>query len=123
MIYFILAKHKFVKIGYSANPKSRLKELSTGNPFKLKLLATMPGLHFTEKELHTVFERFRMEGEWFRYDGQLKACIDSFRFHKRKHKEVKTVRQLLENGMHWQVCQKLKRNSNFKRKFENSVAV
>lgn len=113
MIYFIKAK-KFVKIGVAADPIVRLKELQTGNPFPLKIAATIPGCFSTEKELHRVFERFRLEGEWFRYDGHLRACIESCNDSGRKHKEVTTVRQLLENGYHLQLRQKANRNSNFR---------
>jgi hypothetical protein len=113
MIYFIKSK-KFVKIGVSSDPNSRLKELQTGNPFKLKIAATIPGHFATEKELHNIFERFRMEGEWFRYDAHLRACIDACNDEGRKHKTVASVRELLENGYHRQVRQKANRNSNFR---------
>lgn len=122
MIYFIGTK-KVVKIGYSANPLERLQALQTGYPFELKLMALIPGSYQTECELHKLFDRLRLEGEWFRNCGQLKACIMSFYDHGRKHKEVKTVRQLLENGMHLQCRQKLKRNTNFRNKVQKFVVV
>ena len=103
-----------MKIGVSADPKARLKELQTGNPFPLKIAATIPGHFATEKELHNIFERFRMEGEWFRYDGHLRACIESCNDSGRKHKEVTSVRELLENGYHLKVRQRANRNSNFR---------
>lgn len=68
----------------------------------------------TEKELHKIFESFHMKGEWFRYSGHLKACIMSIKDAGRKHKEVKTVRQFIENGYHLQVRQKENRNTQFK---------
>ena len=117
MIYFIVAGHKFVKIGYSSNPEERLKELQTGNPHKLKLMATMPGLFATESELHSTFSHLKMEGEWFRYTGNLKSCIISINDNGRKYKDIKTVKQLLENGMHLQIRQKVNRNKNYKNKF------
>lgn len=113
MIYFIKTK-KAVKIGVSVDPEARLKELQVGNPFPLKIAATLPGHFATEKELHSVFERFRLKGEWFRYDGHLRACIESCKDSGRKHKEVTSVRQLLENGYHLQVRQKANRNTNFR---------
>jgi len=117
MIYFIVAGCKYVKIGYSCNPHDRLKELQTGNPHKLKLIATIPGLYNTEKELHSVFSPFKMEGEWFRYTGSLKDCVLSINDPGRKHHNITTVKQLLENGMHLQIRQKANRNKNFKKKF------
>jgi hypothetical protein len=118
VIYFILAGHKTVKIGYSADPNVRLKDLATGNPFELKLLGTMPGQFATEKELHRIFDRFRLQGEWFRYDGQLRDCLDAFRWSHRKHETVTTVRQFLENGVHWHLSQKAKRNNKLKERIE-----
>lgn len=115
MIYFIKSK-SFVKIGVASDPNVRLKELQTGNPFKLKIAATIPGHFVTEKELHSVFDRFRLEGEWFRYDGHLKACIEACSDPGRKHETVASVRELLENGYHLQVRQKANRNSNFRKK-------
>lgn len=117
MIYFIKAK-KCVKIGVAADPNARLKELQTGNPFKLKIAATIPGHFATEKELHRIFERFRLKGEWFRYSGHLRACIESCKDPGRKHREITSVRELLENGYHLQVRWKANRNANFRVELE-----
>lgn len=75
MIYFIRLENKFIKIGYSANPDERLKELQTGSPVKLHLQATMNGCFKTEKGLHELFNHLRMKGEWFRYTDELKMFI------------------------------------------------
>lgn len=115
MIYFIRAG-KTVKIGVSDNPNLRLRELQTGNPFRLKLLGVMAGEYMVEKELHSLFERFRLEGEWFRFTGELEACVLSLTDPGRKHTQVTTVKQLLENGMHLQVRQKMNRNLNYRKK-------
>lgn len=77
MIYFIecmSGRTQYIKIGFSDNPEQRIKELQTGNPIKLKLLATMPGCKNMEKQFHAYFETTRVENsEWFkvRKNGRL----------------------------------------------------
>lgn len=60
---------EFVKVGYSENPRRRLTNMRTANPWgeTLKLLAVFrcvkaPAL---EQELHQLLARFRKSGEWF----------------------------------------------------------
>lgn len=75
-VYFITTDKKGntpIKIGVSANPESRLKELQTGNPFKLIIIKTVPCLtknaaHALESSLHelTRVTNKKMNGEWFR---------------------------------------------------------
>ncbi len=58
-----------VKIGSAANPGMRLTELQCGNPFELKLLATVsiysgnPCL--VEFAAHRLASQYRIRGEWF----------------------------------------------------------
>ena len=116
MIYFIQAK-QFVKIGYSVDPKSRLEDLQTANPVKLKLLATMPGGFQTEAELHKIFGKRRANREWFRYDGILKECIIAINDPHNEHK-VTDVRSLQKAGLHLHLRRKsnrLSKDSNLNR--------
>jgi hypothetical protein len=68
-VYFIaIPTLEFVKVGFAANPRIRLKELQTGNPFDLSILATVPQAGFRkEAELHATLDRWgaRQRGEWF----------------------------------------------------------
>lgn len=114
MIYFITAGNKHVKIGYSANPEKRLKELQTGNPLKLKLVTTIPGSYETEKALHLYFTRNKREGEWFHLTGELGNCLKAAIWPKRKHVEPTTIKQFLENGIHFHLSQKAKRSKKVK---------
>lgn len=57
-----------IKIGRSKNPHKRLKQLQTGNPNKLKLIAEFKGEGWKEKELHERLSSYRLKGEWFSYD-------------------------------------------------------
>lgn len=57
-----------IKIGYSKNPESRLKELQTGYPDTLSILLIIPGTVSTERAIHDMFDASRLKGEWFRPD-------------------------------------------------------
>lgn len=59
-----------VKIGYSADPEKRLRELQTGSPFELRLLAKWPGSLDSELSAHRAFADHRCVGEWFEVDVQ-----------------------------------------------------
>lgn len=54
-----------VKIGCSTDPKRRLRNLQSGSPAPLRLLATFEGGYVAEKELHRRFAGRRVHGEWF----------------------------------------------------------
>lgn len=66
-----------IKIGRSKDPVKRLKQLQTGNPNKLKLIASFEGLGWKEKVLHEQLSLYRLEGEWFSYEcvGELPLNI------------------------------------------------
>jgi hypothetical protein len=75
MIYFI-TDGEYIKIGYTRMyPIARLKELQTGNPKPLKLLATMVGGLSLEKELHNKFKPYKAQGEWFISSGEILEYI------------------------------------------------
>ena len=114
MIYFISNK-KQVKIGFSNNPQERLCELQTANPLKLKLIGTLNGSYPTESELHKVFKKFHIRGEWFRYDGFLKCCIIALKDDGINFK-IKSIRDFQRAGHHLQIRQKMNRNSSFNKK-------
>lgn len=124
MIYFIQSK-QYVKIGFSDNPESRLRDLQTGSPHKLKLLATMPGCYQTETELHKVFADRRINGEWFRYDGMLKECIIAISDPQNSH-TVTDVRSLQKAGLHLHLRRKsnrLSKESNLNKHLGKVLAV
>ncbi len=54
-----------IKLGYSIQPEQRLKELQTGSPYKLKMLAQWPGTRYMESQLHRALAAYRQDGEWF----------------------------------------------------------
>ena len=72
-LYFIQSDVTgMIKIGRSKNPEKRLKQLQTGNPNKLKLIASFENSGWKEKIIHERLERWSEHGEWFNYD-----CVGS----------------------------------------------
>lgn len=65
-----------VKVGYSDNPKQRLKELQIGNPRKLVLLASVNGTMQQEKSLHHWLRQFSAESnEWFMMVPEIRNMV------------------------------------------------
>ena len=72
-LYFIQsALTGMIKIGRSRDPQKRLKQLQTGNPNKLKLIASFESMGWREKSLHEQLSKWSLEGEWFDYE-----CVGS----------------------------------------------
>lgn len=64
-LYFIGAEVGPIKIGVAGEPRQRLRQLQTANPYKLHLLAVLPYGGLQEGEYHARFAAHRLEGEWF----------------------------------------------------------
>lgn len=84
-VYFI-ACGPYIKIGVSKTPEARLETIRaiggvrSPNGLNLgqsKLLATEPGGHSRERQLHAEFDHLRDTGEWFRSDPELLDYINS----------------------------------------------
>jgi DNA-binding XRE family transcriptional regulator/mRNA-degrading endonuclease YafQ of YafQ-DinJ toxin-antitoxin module len=95
MVYFIKSQDK-IKIGYSNNPKQRISNISTSNPFDLEVLLIINGGFKKEMELHKQFQDFRSKGEWFDYNNVIENYIkenmefdrkEEFVIKKKKEKE------------------------------------
>jgi len=73
MIYAI-SDGESVKFGISQNPLSRMKELQTGNPATLRLIASCGKVSLAEPVaealIHAVCRRSWLRGEWFTYAGR-----------------------------------------------------
>lgn len=75
-IYVMQCKN-FVKFGVSNNPAVRIKELQTGNPFKISLLLSIvyDDSFSIEKRIHKYFNEKRESGEWFLIDKKIKDFV------------------------------------------------
>lgn len=80
VVYFIVtADFSSIKIGYSANPHRRIRQLQTGNAKKLSFLGMVPGCLQSEAVLHSALEEYRVEGtnEWYTPDLPVLELIAS----------------------------------------------
>ena len=69
-VYFVRDGIGNVKIGVAYNVAKRVKQLQIGNANKLEVLFVMSVPNFEdaehiEKELHCLFSKNRLHGEWF----------------------------------------------------------
>lgn len=82
-LYFIQAGDNGpIKIGVSSRVETRLRSLQTAHYEKLtciKKTATKIDPYKIEKEIHRIFSRFRINGEWYSPDKYLTFFISSIR--------------------------------------------
>ena len=86
--YFIFARESCkVKIGQCCEtnpPTKRLKQLQVGCPEILEVLLLLPNKPpFEESQMHRRFSQYRLQGEWFRFAGELKDFIERKRIDPR----------------------------------------
>ena len=60
-----------VKIGWSTNLETRLRDLETAHGQWLELLVAIPGGPEEEEQLHERFKQHRLGGEWFTADPEI----------------------------------------------------
>lgn len=86
MVYFILNKEvNHIKIGYSKNPKQRLKSLQTSSSCKLEMIHTIEGDISIEKFLHKQFKKIHIYNEWFHYDNSIIDFINFLKLNETKN--------------------------------------
>ena len=79
MVYFIIhTKYNAVKIGYTTNVDQRLSDLRTSCPVysDIELLFWFDGDSKEEAGFHRRFRMYRMDGEWFALEGELKVFVE-----------------------------------------------
>ena len=69
---------KPVKIGFSVNPWSRLREISGSHPDKLELLLTMKSDKDCESLLHKELKKLRIKNEWFMLNNDIINCLTKY---------------------------------------------
>lgn len=74
-VYFI-TDGEAIKIGKANNPKSRLSGLQTSHHKPLAIISTMPGGLELEREIHVIFDGFRLRGEWFKDCVEIRDFIE-----------------------------------------------
>jgi hypothetical protein len=73
-VYFVTYADK-VKIGTARSVKKRFAELQCGSPVILRLAGQMPGDNRDERELHERWNEYRLHGEWFRLNPEIRKFI------------------------------------------------
>ena len=71
-IYYVSCKD-YIKIGYTNNPKLRLSEMQTGNPYKLKIIKllknkTQQQEKILHKKLKSKYPKLHKHREWYYKD-------------------------------------------------------
>jgi hypothetical protein len=80
-VYLLQDEQAATKIGISGDPRGRVASLQTGHPEPLRLVKaircrTAADARAVERDLHSHFERHRMNGEWFDLsDRQVRRAI------------------------------------------------
>lgn len=76
IVYFVqCGKDGPVKIGFSGDGWGRIKDLSTAMPYRAGKISIVVGGRQLERRLHQRFKRYRLNGEWFKPEGELKALM------------------------------------------------
>lgn len=74
-VYFIQS-NGLIKIGFSKNVKRRIVSLQIGAAEPVVLLGTIAGSQVTEKDVHRLFAKELVRGEWFKPSAMLLAYIE-----------------------------------------------
>jgi len=73
-VYYIGCR-SWVKIGKAKKPAQRLRELQTGCPLPIDVLAVEPGGRRVEAMRHREFGALRLHGEWFKHTAGLASHV------------------------------------------------
>ncbi len=79
-VYFIECGD-FIKIGFSASWKQRVKSISWAIPYPCSVLLVLKGSIVFEAELHQQFASLAHRNEWFRKDAMLLSYIEHMKGH------------------------------------------
>jgi hypothetical protein len=64
----------YVKIGWTGDDlRNRISGIQVGTPELLTVYGTIPGTFRMERRLHVRFAQYRLRGEWFRNEGDVRA--------------------------------------------------
>lgn len=76
IVYFLqCGKGGPVKIGWSTDGWGRVLSIAMGMPHRMAFVSIVVGGRQLERRLHQRFKRYRLNGEWFKPEGELKALM------------------------------------------------
>lgn len=73
-----------VKVGFSRNPRERLKALQTGCPDELTIRECYPAPRRIERAAHELFAKDRRAGEWFEASWGVHRLFDALSYIHRR---------------------------------------
>jgi hypothetical protein len=77
-VYFIQEGERGpIKIGLAMEPLKRLATLQTGHPRPLRLLRAVAGTARHERDVHMMFFKEHLRGEWFKPSKRLISYIEN----------------------------------------------
>ena len=96
-LYIIkLEGHPIYKVGVSQNPKRRLKDISSNNPFEIAVLflKAFENVYQLEKLLIDLYEINKIKGEWFNaYEDCIQETVDELnQIHFKAYGQTKQLR-------------------------------
>lgn len=96
-VYFaVLEDLSFVKIGYTTHLSSRISQIKTNNPQRLKISSiafnTLKEAQKAEKEFHHKFKCLKVKGEWFHFTNEIAKEIQKVKFEY--HRELQLNERL-----------------------------
>lgn len=74
LVYFI-GFGRYVKIGFTMNLKNRMDGIQTSCPEKLIFYGAYKGDRMKEERLHSKFDDYRLNGEWFHFSNDIKKYV------------------------------------------------
>ena len=89
-IYFIRMSDT-VKIGFSKSAVHRCNALQTANPYTLELLGYFNGQIHDENQIHEELDRYRIRGEWFEFNDDVKKFIKDIIKERKGHYLTKRI--------------------------------
>lgn len=118
-----------IKIGVARDPDGRLKNLQTGSPRTLRIIARLPfesrmeALEM-ERALHAKYKEFRLKGEWFK-PGLFRAMRENLKAmrtegRRRQRKVNRAINHVAPLPLHSRI-QELVQERNAWREYGNAV--
>ena len=98
MIYFIRSGDA-IKIGHSKNDvKGRLSAIKLHSPHETELLGIVLGGRSEEKEIHSLFSRHRIRGEWFTSCEDILAYVETNKIKEPSPSDTDSLAIVTEDG-------------------------
>jgi hypothetical protein len=78
VVYAVLADAEIpaIKFGRTRHMRQRLSGIGSCYPYDLELLGTVEGGRCLEQLIHGCLNKYRLHGEWYRYEGWAKTVGD-----------------------------------------------